>query len=133
MMRGLFDSTMTLIEQTLNLRTFRHKVISSNIANIETPGYRAREVRFEDELKKLGGDAAGKGLLTTHQGHIGMNTSNSVNPEVTLASGEAEALDGNSVSVDAEMVKLSENTMMYSISAKLIKAKFRMLMAAIKG
>ena len=132
-MRGLFDSTMTLIEQTLNLRNFRHKVISSNIANIETPGYRAREVRFEDELKKLGGDAAGKGLVSTHPVHIGMNTSNSANPEVTFVTTEAEALDGNSVGVDAEMVKLSENTMMYSISAKLIKAKFRMLMTAIKG
>ena len=132
-MNGLFDSTMSLIEHTLNLRGFRHKVLSSNIANIETPGYRAREVRFEDELKKLGGNAAGKGLVSTHPGHIGMNTSSSVNPEVTFVSAEAEALDGNSVSVDAEMVKLSENTMMYSISAKLMKAKFRTLMTAIKG
>ena len=132
-MSGLFDSTISLIENTLNLRAFRHKVLSSNIANIETPGYRAREVKFADELKRIGGNGAGTALVSTHPGHIGMNTDSSVNPEVTLVSTGAEALDGNSVSVDAEMVKLSENTMMYSVSAKLIKAKFRTLMAAIKG
>jgi flagellar basal-body rod protein FlgB len=132
-MSGLFDSTISLIEQTLNLRSFKHKVLSSNIANLETPGYRARDVKFADELKKIGGGSMAGGLVNTHPGHIGTSSGNSVNPEVTYVSTEAKALDGNTVSVDAEMVKLSENTMMYSLSAKLIKAKFRTLMAAIKG
>ncbi len=132
-MSGLFGSTIALLEQTLNLRSFRHEVISSNIANIETPGYRAREINFAEELKKVGGNGAATGLVGTHPGHIGMSTGGSVDPELSFVSTEAEALDGNSVGVDAEMVKLSENTMMYSISSKLIRAKFRGLMAAIKG
>ena len=63
---------MALIERTLNLRSFSHEVLSSNIANIETPGYRAREVKFADELKKVGGGAGGTGLVSTHSGYIGI-------------------------------------------------------------
>lgn len=132
-MSGLFDSTISLIGHSLDLRVSRHNVLASNIANIETPGYRALDIRFEDELRKLDGSARGKVLVSTHPGHIAPDTERSVNPQVFLVSAEPGSLDGNSVGVDSEMVKLSANSMMYAIATKFMQYKFSRLMTAIKG
>ncbi len=132
-MNGLFDSTISLIGNSLDLRVSRHEVLSSNIANIETPGYRALDIRFEDELRKADGSARGAVLVSTHPGHIAPVAGNSLNPQVFMVSAEPGSLDKNSVSVDSEMVKLSMNSMMYAASAKFMRYKFANLMAAIKG
>ncbi|MBI5810478.1 MAG: flagellar basal body rod protein FlgB [Deltaproteobacteria bacterium] len=138
MVKGLFDNTMSIIEKTLDLRATRHKLILSNVANIETPGYRAVDIKFEDELKKIGGAMRGGVLVTTNPGHLSTaNAGATANagttaPRVIYRATDIEGYDKNSVGIDSEMAKLSENSLMYNASVKLLKSKFSTLMTAIK-
>ncbi|MBI5345012.1 MAG: flagellar basal body rod protein FlgB [Deltaproteobacteria bacterium] len=132
MVKGLFDNTMSIIEKTLDLRATRHKLILSNVANIETPGYRAVDIKFEDELKKIGGAMRGGVLVTTNPGHLSTANAGATAPRVIYRATDIEGYDKNSVGIDSEMAKLSENSLMYNASVKLLKSKFSTLMTAIK-
>ncbi|HAO93681.1 MAG: flagellar basal-body rod protein FlgB [Deltaproteobacteria bacterium GWC2_56_8] len=133
---GIFDSTISLLGNTLDLRAARHKLLSSNIANQETPGYRAVDINFEEELEKR----AGKGVLAgdtealarTSPLHLSPTSGIGSEPRVLDRATEIEGYDRNSVGVEGEMAKLSENSLMYTISSKMIRSKFNLLMTAIK-
>lgn len=133
MINGLFDRTITLLGDALDLRASRQKVLASNIANQETPGYRARDINFEDELKKRGGGVqAGVVLASTSARHIGPASSGSTEPQAQERATDLAGYDGNSVGIEGEMVKLSENALMYTVAAKMLRSKFATLMNAIK-
>lgn len=133
MINGLFDRTITLLGNALDLRASRQKVLASNIANQETPGYRARDINFEAELsKREGGAQAGVILASTDSRHIGPVSSGSAEPQVEERATDLAGFDGNSVGIEGEMVKLSENALMYTVAAKMLRSKFSMLMTAIK-
>lgn len=133
MIRGLFDRTIDTIGSSLDLRAMRHKLLASNIANQETPGYRAIDIKFSDEMKKRviaqGGETV---LASTNPKHIPVMGAIPGEPAVIDRATDYESYDKNSVGIEGEMAKLSENSLMYSISSKMIRAKFSMLMTAIK-
>ena len=104
----------------------RHRHLASNLANAETPGYRPTDIKFEEALK----NALPAGA--THPGHIPIQAHDSGNLSPAYRATEFEGYDRNSVGVEAEMVRLSENTIMYSAVAKMLKGKFSLLMTAIK-
>ncbi|MBI5903930.1 MAG: flagellar basal body rod protein FlgB, partial [Deltaproteobacteria bacterium] len=131
MINGLFDRTITLLGDALDLRASRQKVLASNIANQETPGYRARDINFEDELRnREGGVQAGVILASTNASHIGPASSGSPEPQVVERATDLAGYDGNSVGIEGEMVKLSENALMYTVAAKMLRSKFATLMNA---
>jgi len=132
----IFNSTINLLENTLDLRAARHRLLQSNIANQETPGYRAKDIDFEQELKKVssGGEAAAlqpAGHVTS-AGHIPIITEQGMHPRVIERSSSVAGVDDNSVGIEAEMLKLSENTMKYNMAAKMLKGRLNMIMTAIK-
>ncbi len=105
----LIDRTMQLLNRTLDLRQARQRVIASNIANEETPGYRATELNFQDSLQAA---HRGRGFVTlavTQDQHIGPR-GNSMQ-QVTGQLGSVPAgdipLDANSVNIELEMAKMS--------------------------
>lgn len=121
-----FDRTISVLENALDFRAERHRHLASNLANVETPGYKPTDIRFEDALK----NALPAGA--THPGHIPIQAHDSGNLSPAYRATEFEGYDRNSVGVEAEMVRLSENTIMYSAVAKMLKGKFSLLMTAIK-
>jgi len=130
----LFDHTMQLVQRTLDLRQARQRVIASNIANEETPGYRATDLNFQDSLQAA---QRGRGLVTlavTQGRHIGPR-GNSVQL-VTGKLGPVPAgdlpLDANSVNIELEMAKMSDNAMQYNSAASIMAIRFRQLMGAIR-
>lgn len=130
---GMFDSTVNLLGNSLDLRAQRHKLLSSNIANQETPGYRAVDINFEQEMKKAEGSLpSAQHLAATNAGHISAGGPSALVPAVVDRVTDLEGYDRNSVGIEAEMARLSENTIMYKASAQLLKHKFNMLMTAIK-
>ena len=139
-MKSIFNSTIKLLENSLDLRAAKHRLLQSNIANEETPGYRAKDINFEQELKRVGastgsntGTATGTGMDgRTNTAHIPVITERGMDPRVIERSSGVEGFDGNSVGVEGEMVKLSENTLKYSIAAKMLKGRLNMIMTAIK-
>lgn len=128
---SLFDGTIDLLSKSLDIRSRRHAVISSNITNAETPGYKARDISFEDELQKaLTSD--GSEMKKTHARHLagagekgGMIMSRPTDPDGSLRN------DDNNVSMDEEMSKLAQNTIQYNTATQMIAKKFAGLKYAI--
>ena len=134
MFGGVFNKTFDLLEKTMDVTHARHKAITSNVANAETPGYRAKDVNFEEELQRqLGGVDSGIGMARTNANHISVGKVGGLPISAIDSPSGAPGLDGNTVNLETEIVRLAENTMRYEISAKLMKKKFAGLMNAIKG
>lgn len=130
----IFDKTMHLLEQSLDLRAARHKVIASNVANEETPGYRAKEFQFLDALASATHDASGAKLMTTSGRHLGVQgrTDGPVTGRIVELPSPELPLDANSVNLDMEMAKLGDNAINYNAAASIISERFRQLLSAIR-
>ncbi len=130
----LFDQTMGLLVRVLDFREARQNVITANIANEETPGYHAKELVFVDALA---GAMKGQNPVTphvTHVHHIGLTGSPielTRGRMLELPAGEL-SLDHNSVNLELELAKLSDNAGKFSSSATILATKFRHLIAAIR-
>ena len=119
----LFDTNIALMSKSLNLRSERQGLIQSNIANLETPGYKVQDFSFNRVMETA---MANQGSLSrTQSGHIGLD------PVEASRSLDFKEED-RPVDLDEEMVKLSENQLMFEIVAKLIAKKFDGLRYAIE-
>ena len=130
----IFDRTMQLVHRTLDLRQARQRVIASNIANEETPGYRATDFNFQDSLQAA---HRGRGLITLavtqgrHIGPRGDSFQQVVGKLGPVPAGDLP-LDANSVNIELEMAKMSDNAMQYNSAASIMAIRFRQLMGAIR-
>jgi len=132
---GIFDGTISLLQKSLNVRSVQHQVLSSNVANADTPNYKAFEVAVDEELRKLDTGKARIQLARTQSRHLPVGRAEV--DRVTLRNSPAPALslraDGNTVDLDRTMGDLSENTIKYKTSAQLIGIKLKGLKNAIQG
>ena len=128
-----FDSNIHLLSKVLDLRSANQTVIASNIANAETPGYARKEFQFEKALQTAINRPTGT-MLTTHSKHFPMSSSDvsSINGNVIEIKDETGVGDKNGVSVDMEMIALSENELLYETVAQLLKKKLGMLKYSIQ-
>lgn len=110
-------SGLGVLAQLLDTAALRHRVIAQNVANVNTPGYRRREVEFEADLAKA---LAAPGP-TAH-----------VKPKVVVVDGP-ERVDGNTVDIDREMNALSKNALLYQAAAQIVASRVASLRAAIAG
>ena len=117
----LFDPTMQGLAEAMTLHQRRHEILTSNLANVETPGFRARELDFETALK----DA-----FVPSEQHP---TSPIAEPHVVEDASAPMRADGNSVDLDLQMAKLSENGGRYVALAKLLGHRIALLRQAIEG
>lgn len=132
-MDGIF-SGIALAEKAMDLRSQRHKLIASNIANIDTPNYKAFDLVIEEAMEKVLGAGGGVELARTQPGHMPMRSG----PEASRAADVAVLSatvrkDNNSVSVDKEMTALSENNLLYNALAQVVAKKFEGLKSVIQG
>ena len=128
-MSDILDKTTQALGASLNYRLLRHDVTASNIANAETPGYKAKVVEFEDALARAV-DLDGKNELTTdNPDHFAMGTSAIGKERVSVEDNpEAEVNnDRNTVDMDKEMSSLAENSILYKAALTLINKKMAML------
>jgi flagellar basal-body rod protein FlgB len=119
----------------LNLRSQRTEVLAANLANADTPGYRARDIDFKSALAAAAGsNAPGVQLKTTRPGHIGAGTANGLPAaELKYRTPLAPSLDGNTVDAQLEQSAFAENTVRYQATLSFLSSKFRGLMTAITG
>jgi len=123
---------MPVLERGVDLAVTRHKLISSNIANEETPGYKARDVNFQKELTKQL-DGSKLKMITTNRSHLNAGASALNNINIKIDKGPGEGIDGNTVSLEKEMVKMAENKLMHDAAMTLLSKKFEGLRGAIIG
>jgi flagellar basal-body rod protein FlgB len=125
--KKIFDQTMGTLNRSLDVRTARHRVISSNVANVETPNYAPKELPFQKILERATESSAAIPLRKTHPQHF---------PEpVTLTSDwleEVETEPGQEgVNIDQEMAKLAENNLMFQAGVQSLVKKIEALKMTI--
>jgi flagellar basal-body rod protein FlgB len=119
----ILDSTIGALNTSLNLRTINQNVIGSNIANADTPGYKAKEVNFEGAFRAAldrGGDLK---ALADESGHQTITSTDPVNPEIYEVPNDVYGLDGNTVDRSIEMAKMTENQILFDAGVEMMKKK----------
>lgn len=143
-------SSLDFQAKALVLRAERQRVIASNIANADTPGYVARDLNFKDAMNQaIGGglsgslhtssgsspDGATNGM--THPNHIALSggTSGSLGGSSNLAYTvqSQPSLDGNSVDLDRERANFTDNAVRYEATLRFINSQSKTLLSAIQG
>lgn len=128
------DSYLGVHATALKLRSQRTEVLAANLANADTPGYRARDIDFKAALAQAGTPGAGVHLATTRAGHISNNPVNGTGgTELKYRVPLAPALDGNTVDTQLEQAAFAENTVRYQATLQFLSSKLRGLMTAITG
>lgn len=108
------DDMFTILSKAMDGLSLRHQVISDNLANVNTPGFKAKDVRFEDELSSA----------------IVRGSPGSAKPVIYECRGKTR-LDGNSVDINMEAAKMAETTVLYAAMSRLISERFALLRTAI--
>jgi len=132
---GMFKGTISILEQGLDLRSMKHNLLVSNIANKDTPNYKSFDLAVDEEMQKLTGTQRSIALRKTDQGHLpagGFKDYSGVT--ITKSSQGVEANgDGNTVDIEKEMTDLAENNLLYDAVAQILRKKFQGLKNVIQG
>jgi flagellar basal-body rod protein FlgB len=102
-----------LIEKALNIRAFYHKIIASNIANAETPNYKQKDIDFSKELEKR------------------VVVASDIEVKEKADYDGIPSLDGNTVNIEDQVVKMTENSMLYNALVQVVVKKFSLMRYAI--
>jgi flagellar basal-body rod protein FlgB len=130
----LEDAPMRALATALNGLATRQSVIANNLANIDTPGFKASEVNFAQQLSDATQAGSGLQLVSTNPQHLsGTSTASSDAVEITLSNNSSERLDGNNVDSEQEMESLSETVLQYEAAARVVSLRMGMLRNVING
>ena len=133
----LFNKIYTGLGASLSLRLQNGGLINSNLANIDTPGFKATKLEFQDILTAIIEKGGPQDLDTTHGSHFNINgllsgASGQFEGRTVKQEGSSAGLDGNTVDLDKEMASMAKNSIMYNASAKIIKKKLSLLKYAVQ-
>ena len=120
---------LTFFGSALNIRNKRNDIIASNIANAATPNYKARDINFLDEFKKVTNTGE---IKTTHSNHIPTKNYN-ISGKAFYRDPIIASLDGNTVELSVEQMQFAENTMRYQTTLKFLNGKITKMLSAISG
>ena len=121
--------------QALSLRSERQRLIASNIANADTPGYVARDMNFAQALKNATGNGQTASTLTASQpGHIGGGASQGGTFSTLMYAAPSQTnLDRNTVDMDRERASFADNTVKYEATLRFIGSSVKTTLSAITG
>jgi flagellar basal-body rod protein FlgB len=126
---SLFSHTIRMLEQGLDYAALREKVIANNIANVDTPNYKAKDVRFKAELDRAMHSLEAKRTNPKHLSFHSMNEKFTVATRGNLVYNH----NGNNVDIDQEMSYLAENQIYYNALIERLNGKLTTLKTVIKG
>lgn len=138
-MLNRLSASLEFQTQALTLRAERQRLIASNIANADTPGYQAREIDFARTLRQLTGGAAAVGAPALLQGtdgrHLATGGTSAVlrDSQMLYAAPSQTNLDGNTVDMDRERASFADNGVKYEATLRFINGGVRTMLEAIKG
>ena len=128
-MSNWIDSALATASRSLIVSGKRAEVLATNIANANTPGYKARDIDFRSILKEE--SMASESLARTSAGHIGTGIGNSFHSYERPVSGEVKA--GNTVSKEKEQAAYTENSIRYLASLRFLNGNVQGIMKALRG
>jgi flagellar basal-body rod protein FlgB len=128
---SLIDQTLGFHADALTLRARRSEVIASNIANSDTPGFKARDIEFAETLRSMTADRHG-GLARTAPGHIaGGRDDDGV--QMRFRQPSQPSADGNTVEAHVEKAAFLENSAGYEATLRFLEGRISGLMTALRG
>jgi len=125
------DDALGIHEHALLLRARRAEVLAGNIANADTPGYKARDFDFHEMLQQEVGQS--QCMRTTHRNHIQAETGLVPPSQMGYRVPSQPTLDGNTVDTQLEHTAFAANAQEYQASLRFLNGRIKSLMTAIKG
>jgi flagellar basal-body rod protein FlgB len=135
-MANQIDSLLKFHTEALNLRAQRQQLLASNIANADTPGYKARDIDFRRALQEmLAGGTSAAAAVRTRDAHLpGKQAAGTDSPGKSLYRSEVQpSLDGNTVDMDVERAQFAQNAIHYEANLMMINSQLKALLSAIQG
>jgi flagellar basal-body rod protein FlgB len=129
LLENLFDRSVTGLTKSMDLTWRRNQALSSNIANVETPQYRAVDLTFGKELERAFGDSR-ESVMRTDGEHMDVSQNQSAH-FVADYSGQTKP-DGNNVDIDLQMGRLAQNSGDFMNAARLIRRQLGLIRNAIR-
>lgn len=143
----MIDDFLAVHADSLRLRSQRTKILASNIANADTPNYKAKDLAFAEVLKDAGATAGAtqrrlslagsqgnsSGLSTTDSRHIVGRFSSGSSAAVMYRLPQEASLDGNTVDKDLEQARFAENTIRYQASLEFINSRISGLIRTLRS
>lgn len=131
-----FDSALGVHAEALKVRSQRAELLASNLANADTPNYKAQDIDFRQALNSAIDNGASSQMKTTHQNHIpftGGAGSNGLMAPVQYRIAMQDSLDGNTVDEQVEQSQFMQNAVQYQASLQFLGGKFSSLTKALRG
>jgi flagellar basal-body rod protein FlgB len=131
-----FNNALGIHEQALYMRSHRAEVLGNNLANVDTPNFKARDVDFSSLLDYANGQspslaAAASRPQRTNERHMSLNSDDGSDLLYTMPS--QPSIDGNTVEEQQEMARFAKNAMNYEASLSFLNSRFKGLQSAIQG
>ena len=128
------DKLFQFHQNALNVRAFRQQLLASNIANADTPGYKARDIDFAAALREATGAnlASAVQLRTSSARHLDA-AAGSDPAKVLYRSAQQPSIDGNTVDMDLERNRFAENAVHYDANLSFINSQIKLMLAALQG
>ncbi len=124
-MQALFGKTIALLSGMLDYRAARHKVLVSNIANLDTPGFKPQDITFTASLAEaVSSPPAAAPMMMTNEKHLTPVSGKEANFPIHQT--------GDRVEIDREMTNLAENNLMYNLTVELMSRKFKGINTALR-
>ena len=124
-----FSKTFQALERAIGISQKRHAVVASNISNIDTPGYKPKDIDFKAALNRVLESGQELDLARTHPGHIELERSAAAGVEIIEEKGEWNGY--NWLNIDREMTKLTQNNLIYRTSVETLLRKMAILREVI--
>ena len=127
--------SLNVYEQAIGLRHERQQVLTSNIANADTPGYKARDFDFAGELQKAvdqGGSGNGLALSRTSERHIEGQAAGAGSVDLAYRVPAQPSLDGNTVEMNRERAAFSDNSVRYQAAVSMLDSRIQGLKSAMQ-
>ena len=125
-----FNNALGIHPQALALREKRGEILAANLANVDTPDYKARDLDFKSVLSQTMDSQ--NDLKRTQAGHIG-SSQTLLGADLRFRNPQQASLDGNTVEAHIEQSKYAQNAVQYQASLQFVNSKFSGLMTAIRG
>jgi len=128
-----FDSALGIHADALRVRSQRAELLAANMANADTPNYKARDIDFQSALK-MATSGQPSSIKTTHNNHFSTASQGPFgSPAVQYRTATQPSLDGNTVDEQLEQAQFMQNSVQYQASLNFLGARFQGLLSAIRG
>ena len=132
-MSDLLTAHFSFQSAALSLRSQRQTLLASNIANADTPNYKARDMDFRGALQQaMNAAAPTAGILTSHPSHL-QPAAATMQPDILYRIPHQDSIDGNTVELDAERAQFADNALRYEAELSELNSKIKNLNAVLQG